>query len=73
MGKNVVSDEEGEENRYFHPKNCCNFVNSLTHLLFVVWFVVFVDEVELEDEDEREPVDGDKIGRDDDEEEDGLH
>ncbi|KAG6769045.1 hypothetical protein POTOM_024660 [Populus tomentosa] len=28
------------------------------------------DEVELEDEDEREPVDGDRIGRDDDEEED---
>ncbi|XP_011040704.1 PREDICTED: transcription elongation factor SPT6-like isoform X1 [Populus euphratica] len=27
------------------------------------------DEVELEDEDEREPVDGDKIGRDDEEEE----
>ena len=39
----------------------------------MVWFVVFVDEVELEDEDEREPVDGDRIGRDDDEEEDGLH
>ena len=40
--------------------------------MVLVW-CVFADEVEFEDE-EREPADGDKINRhDDDDDEDGLH
>ena len=69
----MVSDEEGEKDRYFYPKNGCKFVKSLTHMLFVVWLLFLADEMELEDDEERKPVDGDRIGRDDDDDEDGLH